>query len=102
VETVRGSGHFLEEKSMSFVTTKPEMLSTAAGDSTSIGSALSTQNAAVPPTGVVSAGADEVSALMAARFTAHAQQLYLAISAQATAIHDQFVATEALNAMTDS
>jgi hypothetical protein len=64
----------------------------------------------VPTTGLIPAAADEVSALTAAQFSMHAQ-LYQAVSAQAEAIHDQFVAvlassaisyaaTEAVNAMT--
>jgi len=79
---------------MSFVTTLPQMLSAAAGDLHGIGSAMSAANAAAasPTTGVVPAAADEVSALTAAQFGAHAQ-MYQAISAQAAAIHEQFVAT---------
>ncbi|BBZ15321.1 PE family protein [Mycobacterium branderi] len=79
---------------MSFVTTQPEMLAAAAGDLQGIGSAVSAANAiaAAPTTGVIPAAADEVSALTAARFAAQAQ-LYQAIGAQATAIHEQFVAT---------
>jgi hypothetical protein len=79
---------------MSFVTTQPQMLSAAAGDLQGLGSAVSAANAASagPTTGVVPAAADEVSALTAAQFGAHAQ-MYQAISAQAAAIHDQFVAT---------
>jgi hypothetical protein len=42
--------------------------------------------------GVVPAAADEVSALTAAQFAAHAQ-LYQVVAAQATAIHEQFVNT---------
>ena len=38
------------------------------------------------------AAADEVSALTAAQFAAHAQ-LYQAVAAQAAAIHEQFVNT---------
>jgi PE family len=79
---------------MSFVTTQPEALAAAAGNLQSIGSALSAQNsaAATPTTGVVPAAADEVSALTAAQFSAHAQ-MYQAVSAQATAIHEMFVNT---------
>ena len=79
---------------MSFVTTQPQMLSAAAGDLHGIGSAVSAGNAAAagPTTGVVPAAADEVSALTAAQFGAHAQ-MYQAISTQAAAIHEQFVAT---------
>jgi PE family len=84
---------------MSYVTTQPEMLSAAAGDLQGIGSALSAGNAAAagPTTGVVPAAADEVSALTAAQFAAHAQ-MYQDVSAQAAAIHQQFVATLATSA----
>jgi hypothetical protein len=79
---------------MSYVTTHPEMLSAAAGDRQGIGSAVSAGKAAAagPTTGVVPAAADEVSALTAAQFAAHAQ-MYQDFSAQAAAIHEQFVAT---------
>ena len=96
---------------MSYVTTQPEALSAAAGTLQGIGSSLSAQNAAAaaPTTGVVPAAADEVSALTAAQFAAHAQ-MYQAVSAQAAAIHEMFVntlgtsagsyaATEAANAI---
>jgi hypothetical protein len=78
---------------MSFVTTQPQMLSAAAGNLQDIGSAVSAVNAvaAGPTTGVVPA-ADEVSALTAAQFAVHAQ-MYQDFSAQAAAIHEQFVAT---------
>jgi PE family len=83
-----------EELGMSFVTTQPEALSAAATNLQGIGSAMSAQNsaAAAPTTGVVPAAADEVSALTAAQFAAHAQ-LYQAVSAQAAAIHEAFVNT---------
>jgi hypothetical protein len=79
---------------MSFVTTQPEALTTAAGALQGLGSAMAAQNAAAaaPTTGVVPAAADEVSALTAAQFAAHAS-LYQAVSAQATAIHELFVTT---------
>lgn len=79
---------------MSFVTTQPEALAAAAGSLQGIGSALNAQNAAAatPTTGVVPAAADEVSALTAAQFAAHAQ-IYQAVSAQAAAIHEMFVNT---------
>lgn len=96
---------------MSFVTTQPEALAAAAGSLSGIGGAMAAQNAAAaaPTTGVVPAAADEVSALTAAQFVAHAQ-MYQAVSAQAAAIHDMFVntlgtsagtyaATEAANAI---
>jgi PE family len=77
---------------MSFVTTQPEMLSSAAGQLQGVGAAIAAQNAAVaaPTTGVIPAAADEVSALTAAQFAAHAQT-YQAVSAQAAAIHEMFV-----------
>jgi PE family len=79
---------------MSFVTTQPEALSAGAGNLQGIGSAVSSRNAAAaaPTTGVVPAAADEVSALTAAQFVAHAQ-MYRAVSAQAAAIHEMFVNT---------
>ncbi len=96
---------------MPFVTTQPELLTAAAGNLQGIGSAMVAQNeaAAAPTTGVVPAAADEVSALTAAQFAAHAQ-MYQAVSAQAAAIHEMFVntlgtsarsyaATEAANAV---
>jgi hypothetical protein len=106
-----GSVHLREEKRMSFVTTQPEALAAAAGTLQGIGSAMSAQNAAAaaPTTGVVPAATDEVSALTAAQFSAHAQ-LYQAVGARAAAIHEMFVntlgtsagsytATEAANAI---
>jgi hypothetical protein len=99
---------------MSFVTTQPEALTVAAANLAGIGSGVTAQNAAAaaPTTGVVPAAADEVSALTAAQFAAHAQ-MYQAVSAQAAEIHDMFVntlgtsagsyaATEAANAVAAS
>jgi hypothetical protein len=79
---------------MSFVTTQPEAIAAAAGSLQGIGSALNAQNAAAaaPTTGVIPAAMDEVSALTAAQFAAHAQ-IYQAVSAQAAAIHEMFVST---------
>ena len=79
---------------MSFVTTQPEQMAAAAGELAGIGSQMSAQNAAAatPTTGVIPAAADEVSALTAAQFAAHAQA-YQAMSAQAAAIHEMFVNT---------
>jgi PE family len=81
----------IEKDHMSFVTTQPEALA-AAGSLQGIGSSLSAQNAAAaaPTTGVVAAAADQVSALTAAQFAAHAQ-MYQAINA--AAIHELFVNT---------
>ena len=83
---------------MSFVTTHPEALAAAAGALQGIGSTMSALNAAAaaPTTGVLPAAADEVSALTAAQFAAHAQ-MYQAVSAQATAINEQFVNTLGLS-----
>jgi hypothetical protein len=77
---------------MSFVITQPEALAAAADSLAGIASAMSEQNAAAaaPTTGLVPAAADEVSALTAAQFVAHAQ-MYQAVSAQAAAIHEMFV-----------
>jgi PE family len=77
---------------MSFVTTQPEMLAAAASQLQGIGSAMVAQNAAAaaPTTGVVPAAADEVSALTAAQFAAHAG-MYQSVSAQAAAVHELFV-----------
>jgi len=85
---------------MSFVTIRPEMLSSAAGNLASAGSALSAQNAAAatPTAGLIPAAADEVSALTAAQFSMHAQ-MYQAVGARAEAIHDQFVAVLASSAI---
>jgi PE family len=96
---------------MSFVTIQPEMLTAAAGELQGVGAAMAAQSAAAaaPTTGVVPAAADEVSALTATQFGAHAA-MYQAVSAQAAAVHDMFVhilgvsagsyaATEAANTM---
>ncbi|WP_134427851.1 type VII secretion system ESX-5 target PE19 [Mycobacterium ulcerans] len=79
---------------MSFVTTQPEALAAAAANLQGKGTTMIAQNAAAaaPTTGVVPAAADEVSALTAAQFAAHAQ-MYQAVSAQAAAIHEMFVNT---------
>ena len=79
---------------MSFITALPAALASAAGDLESIGRAVAAGSmaAAGPTTGVVPASADEVSALTAAHFGAHGA-LYQELSAEATAIHELFVAT---------
>ena len=95
---------------MTFVTTQPEIMTTAAGQLTGLGTELNAQNATamVPTSGVTPAADDEVSALTAAQFASHAA-LYQAVSAHAAAIHELFVsalgasagsyaATEAANA----
>ena len=80
--------------SVSFVTAVPEMLLAAASNLGSVGSAAAVGNAAAaaPTAGVVPAVADEVSALTAAQFAAHAA-MYQAVAVQAAAIHDLFVTT---------
>jgi hypothetical protein len=96
---------------MSFVTTQPEILASAAGALQTIGSTMAAGNAAAaaPTTGVIPPAADQVSALTAAQFAAQGE-LYQAVSTQATAIHELFVqalstsaasyaATEAANAI---
>ena len=84
---------------MSFVSIVPEMLSAAAGNLQSIGSAVSARNAAAlaPTTGLVPAAADEVSALTAMQFATHAQ-MYQTVSAQAAAMHQMFVSVLAASA----
>jgi PE family protein len=79
---------------MSFVTTHPEQMAATAGTLQAIGSTMAAENtaAAAPTTGVVPAAADEVSALTATQFAAHAQ-VYQVVSAQAAAIHQMFVST---------
>ncbi|MEQ0600188.1 PE family protein, partial [Mycobacterium tuberculosis] len=60
---------------MSFVSVAPEIVVAAATDLAGIGSAISAANAAAaaPTTAVLAAGADEVSAAIAALFSGHAQ-----------------------------
>ncbi|BBZ48179.1 PE family protein [Mycobacterium parmense] len=79
---------------MSFVTTQPLVLVSAAAGLQGIGAAVEAGNAAAsaPTTGVAPAAADEVSALTAAHFAAQAVQ-YQALSAQAAAIHEAFITT---------
>ena len=77
---------------MSFVIAAPEFVTAAASDLANVGSTISTANAAAaaPTTGVLAAGADEVSATVATLFGAHGQA-YQAISAKTAAFHQQFV-----------
>ncbi|VBA42982.1 putative PE-PGRS family protein PE_PGRS24 [Mycobacterium innocens] len=60
---------------MSFVTASSELMASAATDLTSIGSSITQANAAatVLTAGALAAGADEVSAAIAALFGVHAQ-----------------------------
>ncbi|MGB9306911.1 MAG: PE family protein, partial [Mycobacterium sp.] len=77
---------------MSYLIAAPEMLAAAASDLANVGSTISAANAAaaVPTMAMVAAGADEVSATIAALFGAHGQA-YQALSAQAALFHQQFV-----------
>jgi PE family len=77
-----------------FVVTAPAALAQAAADLVRVGSGLRTANAAVaaPITEVAEAGADEVSALIAALFCGRAQT-YRQLSAQVAVYHDKFVET---------
>ena len=77
---------------MTFLIAAPELVAAAATDLANIGSTINVANAAAafPTTGVLAAGADGVSASIAALFGAHAQA-YQALSAQAAQFHAQFV-----------
>src|ERR1700733_9872663 len=77
---------------MSLLIVAPELLDSAATDLGTIGSALTAAHvsAAVPTTGLVAAGADEVSVAVAALFSGHGQQVQ-ALGARAAAFHTQFV-----------
>jgi PE family len=70
----------------------PDAVAAAAGDLSNIGSTISQANtaAAFPTTGLVAAGADDVSLGVAQLFGAHAQD-YQALSAQLEAFHQEFV-----------
>jgi triacylglycerol lipase len=77
---------------VSYVVSLPEMMSAAATDVASIGSVVATANQGVAgaTTGVLAAAEDEVSAEIAALFSARGQG-YQALSAQAAAFHERFV-----------
>src|SRR5262245_56703147 len=77
---------------MSYLMASPEFLSSAAMDLSNIGSTLSAARAAMATqtTAVSAAAEDEVSAAIAALFSAHGQS-FQALGAQAAAFHDQFV-----------
>ncbi len=77
---------------MSNLLVTPELVAAAAADLAGIGSAIGAANAAAgaPTMALLAAGADEVSAAVAAVFSSYAQQ-YQALSAAAAAFHDQFV-----------
>ncbi len=77
---------------MSYVIAAPEALAAATTDIAGIASTLRAANAAAAArtTGVVAAGADEVSDAIAGLFGAYAQE-FQALSAQAAAFHTEFV-----------
>ena len=77
---------------MSVLAVAPELMTAAAADLESIGSAVNAahQAAAVPTTGLAAAAADEVSAATAALFTKYGQD-FQALSAHASEFHQQFV-----------
>jgi broad specificity phosphatase PhoE len=79
---------------MSLVLVPPDMLETAAADFAQIGSAVRAGHlaAAISTSELATAGADEVSAAIAALFGAHAQE-YQAAAAQAETYYQQFVRT---------
>jgi hypothetical protein len=79
---------------MSFLLVAPDALESVAADVVRIGSAVSAGNlaAAIPTTQVAAAGADEVSAAIAALFGAHAGE-YQAAAAQAATYYERFVST---------
>ena len=76
----------------SFVFATPEALAQASGELAGIGEAIHGANvaAAQSTTGMVAAAEDEVSAAIAAVFSAHGQE-FQALSAQAAKFHAQFV-----------
>ncbi|MDP7731927.1 PE domain-containing protein [Mycobacterium sp. TY813] len=77
---------------MSYVTTAPGFLTTAATDLAQIGAALQAGNigALLPTTDLAAAAADEVSTAVAALFGTHGLQ-YQAAAVQAASYYEQFV-----------
>jgi PE family protein/PPE family protein len=77
---------------MSYVKTLPEALAAAAAQLEGIGNSFSAESSAAAgsTTDVVPAASDEVSAMQAGVFSTYGQ-LYQTVSAQAQAIHQQFV-----------
>ena len=82
----------LEGGCVSLLVVAPELLASAAADLKSIGAELDAAHAAAaaPTTGLVAAGADEVSAAVTALFSEYGQAFH-ALSAQASTFHTQFV-----------
>jgi hypothetical protein len=79
---------------MSFVIAVPEIMTDAVASLESLGSSISEAHAVVaaPTTGLLAAGADEVSAAIATVLSEHGSA-YQALSAQAAAFHAQFLQT---------
>ncbi|MDT5084124.1 MAG: hypothetical protein QOJ61_1167 [Mycobacterium sp.] len=79
---------------MAYVSTVPAAIAAAATQLEGIGNSFSAESAAAatPTTALAPAGSDEVSALQAGVFSTYGQ-LYQTVSAQAQAIHQQFVNT---------
>ncbi len=77
---------------MSYVAVVPELLTSAVTGLQSVGSALTAANTAAlfSTTAVLPAGADEVSAAVAAVFAGQAQR-YQSLSLEASAFHERFV-----------
>ena len=77
---------------MSFVTTAPAAISAAATQLEGVGNSFATESAgaAGSTTAISPAAADEVSILQSGVFSTYGQ-LYQTVSAQAQAIHQQFV-----------
>lgn len=77
---------------MSFVIAVPETIAAAATDLADLGSTIAGANAAAAAntTSLLAAGADEISAVIAALFGAHGRA-YQAASAEAAAFHGRFV-----------
>jgi hypothetical protein len=77
---------------MSLLVVVPESMASTASDLENIGSALNEAYvvAAAPTTRLVAAGADEVSAAVAALFAGQAQE-FQSLGARASAFHQQFV-----------
>jgi hypothetical protein len=77
---------------MSFVTTAPAALAAAAAQLEGVGTSFATESSAAAgsTTAIAPAAADEVSILQSGAFSTYGQ-LYQTVSAQAQAIHQQFV-----------
>lgn len=77
---------------MSYLVAVPDMLAAATTDLAGIRSTLTAADSAAAgqTTGLLAAGADEVSEVAAALFSSHGQA-YQALSTEATTFHEQFV-----------